>query len=53
MEEERYQKFIDFAQYCPKCKFYDTEEVEDPCNECLSIPARADGSKKPINYQEP
>ena len=51
-ENERYQKFVNFAEYCPKCKYYDTEEMEDPCNECLTCPARFDGSHKPINFKE-
>lgn len=50
--EERYQKFVDFAQFCPKCKYADSKDTDDPCNECLTNPARTDGSKKPINFKE-
>lgn len=50
--EEGWNKFIDFAKYCPKCEYYDLEEMDDPCNECLTCPARTDGSRKPINFKE-
>lgn len=52
MDEDRFQKFIDFALYCPQCQHADAKETDDPCNECLTHPARSDGSKKPINFKE-
>lgn len=27
---------VDFNKYCNICKYRDTPEIEDPCNECLS-----------------
>lgn len=44
-------KFIEFDQYCPKCKYKDTSDAEDPCDECLTNPV-AYNSKKPINFKE-
>lgn len=40
---------IDFS-YCDTCKYKDTREEDDPCNECLTSPARNDGSRKPMKY---
>ena len=51
-ENEGYQKFVNFSRYCGSCKYADVKETDDPCNECLAIPARADGSRKPINFKE-
>ena len=46
------QKFlVDFEFYCKTCKYKNLNEVEDPCNRCLDIPAR-DNSKKPEYYKE-
>ena len=44
-------KEVDFASYCQKCKYVDIEAIEDPCNECLAIPARIHSSK-PEYYKE-
>ena len=51
-ETERFQKFVRFDIYCPKCQYTDIKEVDDPCNECLNQPARIDGSRKPICFKE-
>lgn len=50
--EDTYPKFVDFAKYCPRCKFSETKETDDPCNACLTVPARTDGSRKPVNFKE-
>lgn len=44
-------KFVDFS-YCDTCKHRDTYEGDDPCNECLTSPARDDDSRKPVMYSE-
>lgn len=44
-------KEVDFAKYCKKCRHFDTQEYEDPCNECLENPAMQD-SHKPLNFEE-
>lgn len=40
-----------FDIYCKTCKFKETKETDDPCNECLTMPVNID-SKKPVKYQE-
>lgn len=50
-ENELIQKIVRFDIYCDTCKFKDVPETDDPCNECLTMPARTDGSRKPINYK--
>ncbi len=44
------KKFVDFDEYCPKCKYELNKEEEDPCWDCLSIPAR-ENSKKPEMFK--
>lgn len=45
------QKEVFFGDYCPSCKFYDTDETDDPCNECLTCPSNED-SHKPVKYRK-
>ena len=45
------QKEVFFGDWCPKCKHYDTEETDDPCNECLDNPSNED-SHKPVRWQK-
>ena len=44
-------KFVDFYEYCPKCKHFTLDDSDDPCNECLTYPAN-ESSHKPINFEE-
>ena len=44
-------KEVDFAKYCKKCKHFDTQDYEEPCNECLENPAMQD-SHKPMHFEE-
>jgi len=44
-------KEVDFNKYCPKCQYDKKLEEDDPCFECLEVPARAD-SHKPVNFKE-
>ena len=48
MENE--YKIVDFT-YCDSCKYRDTKEVKDPCNECLDNTINLH-SHKPVNYKE-
>lgn len=48
-EENNYTKEVDFKKWCPSCEYYNKNETDDPCNECLTVPARY-GSAKPIKY---
>ena len=38
-------KEVYFHEYCNTCKFADTPEYEDPCNECLEHPMNLYSSK--------
>lgn len=51
MSDEQKQKMVFYDEYCPKCKNWKTDEVKDPCNECMDQPFNYD-SHKPINFQE-
>lgn len=44
-------KIVYFETYCQKCKYVNKKADEEPCNECLSIPAR-EYSHKPIKFEE-
>ena len=48
MDDER---LVDFHMYCKTCKYYETDEGTDPCNECLNNPVNID-SHKPVNYSQ-
>lgn len=37
--------------YCETCKYKNTEETDDPCNECLTFGYNID-SHKPRRYEE-
>lgn len=43
-------KIVFFDIYCHKCKHWDSDELEDPCNECLTYGGNFD-SHKPVNYE--
>lgn len=43
-------KIVDFDKYCPKCKYYKTEVVEEPCNECMHNPTNIN-SRKPVMFE--
>ena len=42
-------KEVYFHEYCKTCKYEDVDDIEDPCNECLSEPANLH-SHKPVKY---
>lgn len=41
---------VDFDKYCPTCKYAQTNEVKDPCNDCLSEGMNL-YSAKPVCYE--
>ena len=41
---------VNFCKYCPKCKYWEIEEIMDPCNECLGVPCNKN-SEKPVYYE--
>lgn len=48
---EYIDKIADFKKYCKTCIYRDTNEVEDPCNECLDNPVNQH-TTKPVKYLE-
>lgn len=48
---EEGMKEVLFSEYCGKCKHSDLSEYEDPCDSCLSVPAR-EYSHKPMMFEE-
>lgn len=50
MEEN--MKLVEFDLYCPVCKHFSKDQNEEPCESCLSVPARAN-SHKPERWEEP
>lgn len=44
-------KEVRFDIYCKTCKHWELPDEEDPCNECLAIPAN-NNSHKPVCYEE-
>lgn len=44
-------KEVDFEKYCPLCVEADTDEVNDPCNECLDYGVNYE-TEKPVKYKE-
>ena len=43
-------KLVDFAEYCPTCKYSKNDESEPPCDDCLEVPARMN-SHKPEKWE--
>ena len=43
-------KLVNFSEYCDKCKHYDLDGTEEPCNECLSYPVNQ-YTHKPVNFE--
>lgn len=44
------EHIVNFDGYCSSCTHKNTDENGDPCNDCLTIPARED-SRKPEYYE--
>ena len=42
---------VNFKKYCEKCKYKNTKETDDPCNECLAQSFNID-SRKPIHFKK-
>lgn len=41
---------VNYAKYCSQCKHYKTEDIMDPCNECLGESCNLN-SEKPVHYE--
>ena len=44
-------KEVYYEQYCKKCKHWELDDAEDPCDECLGTPMNQD-SHKPVYFEE-
>lgn len=44
-------KEVYFNKYCESCKYLNVEEVDEPCNACLTISHR-ENSHKPEFFEE-
>lgn len=42
---------VRFDLYCPKCKYEQNSEMENPCHDCLENPVN-DGTDKPVEFHE-
>lgn len=51
MDDIRNTKEVYFYKYCKDCKYADTPEVDDPCNECLCYGSN-ENSHKPVKFEE-
>ena len=51
MDEVKNTKEVYFYKYCKDCKHRDVNEVDDPCNECLTYPSNIN-SHKPVKFEE-
>ena len=49
MEGDKHEVY--YFEYCGKCKYFDTDDGDDPCDLCLSEPAMPD-SHKPAYFKE-
>ena len=47
---DEFVKIVDF-QWCNKCRHFDNDESEDPCDECLNTPV-LDHSHRPLYFDE-
>jgi hypothetical protein len=45
------EKFVEFNEFCHRCKHKSVPETEDPCNECLTEPIN-EHSHKPVNFEK-
>lgn len=48
---ENNNKEVYFDKYCKTCTNKNTDEVKDPCNDCLDNPSNVN-SRKPVNYED-
>lgn len=49
MSTSTYPHEVNYAKWCPHCKYYEDSDTSSPCNECLALPYNYD-SRKPQRY---
>lgn len=50
MDSLENEHIVEFDKYCPTCKYEKVYQAKNPCNICLSIPAR-ENSRKPEKWE--
>ena len=50
MDDEQYKE-VYFHQYCKTCKWFESKDKDEPCNECLENPINL-YSHKPVKWVE-
>lgn len=45
-----FKRLVAYHKYCYGCKHKDVLPDDEPCNECISNPARTD-TERPLNYE--
>ena len=48
--EDTYKE-VYFGEYCKNCKYFEKEQNEEPCDECLENPINV-YSHKPVCWEE-
>ena len=43
--------FVEYFRYCKKCKYFNKNDYEEPCHECLENPAYST-SEVPLKYEQ-
>ncbi len=51
MDQQIFEKEVNFEKYCPRCIYKDLEETLDPCNDCLDYPMN-ENTEKPVRFKE-
>lgn len=51
MSDDTRYRLVNFAYWCPKCKYSDQDEKLDPCNDCLNFGGNVETSK-PVEFKE-
>ncbi len=50
MSDNTRYRLVNFAYWCPKCKYGDQKEIMDPCNDCLNFGGNIETSK-PVEFK--
>lgn len=49
--DDRFEKIVEFHSWCKRCKHFDKDENDDPCNECLNNGGNVE-SRRPVMFEE-
>ncbi len=49
MSDNTRYRFVNFAYWCPKCKYGEQDEKMDPCNDCLNFGGNVETSQ-PVEF---